>query len=266
MYTPDLAPVAHSLLWSSLIAFLPLLTVFVTLGVLKWKAHWAGLAGRCRRDLIVAVVGLWNAGQPRRSVGHRGVRLRPLPDHVDRPHRDLALPIDRRQWTFRGPAAGRSTGSPTTRGCQAIIIAFCFGGLMEALAGFGAPVAITGVMLMSLGFSPMRAAVVVLLANTAPVAFGAIATPIITAGTLTGIPYHEIGAVRRPPDTVAGALRAADAGLPRRRHARGLRETWPVALVGRCRLRHHAVHLVELPLGRTDRHHRVAGRVWPPPS
>src|SRR6185312_13393265 len=78
---------------------------------------------------------------------------------------------------------------------QGIIIAFCFGGLLEALAGFGAPVAITGVMLVSLGFSPMRAAATVLLANTAPAAFGAIGIPIITAGNLTGIDYHEIGAV-----------------------------------------------------------------------
>ena len=77
---------------------------------------------------------------------------------------------------------------------QAIIIAFCFGGLLEALAGFGAPVAITGVMLMAVGFTPLRAATVVLLANTAPVAFGAIATPIITAGRLTGIDYRDIGA------------------------------------------------------------------------
>ncbi len=78
---------------------------------------------------------------------------------------------------------------------QSIIIAFCLGGLLEALAGFGAPVAITGVMLMSIGFTAMRAAVVVLVANTAPVAFGAIAIPIITAGNLTGIPFTEIGAV-----------------------------------------------------------------------
>ncbi len=76
----------------------------------------------------------------------------------------------------------------------AILIAFCFGGLMEALAGFGAPVAITGVMLMSIGYPPLRAAITVLLANTAPVAFGAIATPIITAGNLTHIPYQEVGA------------------------------------------------------------------------
>jgi L-lactate permease len=57
---------------------------------------------------------------------------------------------------------------------QAIVIAFGFGGLLEALAGFGAPVAISGVMLMTMGFSAHRAAAVVLVANTAPVAFGAI--------------------------------------------------------------------------------------------
>ena len=74
--------------------------------------------------------------------------------------------------------------SPDQR-VQAIIIAFCFGALLEALAGFGTPVAITVVMLMALGFQPMKAAVVALVANTAPVAFGALATPIVTLGTVT---------------------------------------------------------------------------------
>ena len=117
--------------------------------------------------------------------------------------------------------------------CQAIIIAFCFGGLMEALAGFGAPVAITGVMLMGLGFSPIRAAVVVLLANTAPVAFGAIGTPIITAGALTNIPYQEIGAyVGRQTPMLAVIVPLLLVLLVD--GARGVRETWPVALsVGR---------------------------------
>ena len=74
--------------------------------------------------------------------------------------------------------------SPDQR-VQAIIIAFCFGALLEALAGFGTPVAITVVMLMALGFQPMKAAVVALVANTAPVAFGALATPIVTLATVT---------------------------------------------------------------------------------
>ena len=229
MYTPELAPIAHSLLWSSLVAILPLLTVFVTLGVLKWKAHWAGLAGLAV-SLIVAVVGLRNAGQPGRTVGHRGVRVRPLPDHVDRPERHLVVRTDRRQWTFRGSATASSTGSRDDPRVQAVIIAFCFGGLLEALAGFGAPVAITGVMLMSVGFTPMRAAVVVLVSNTAPVAFGAIATPIITAGTLTGIHYTEIGAVvGRQTPLLALFVPLILIFLADGR--RGLREVWPVALV-----------------------------------
>ena len=100
---------------------------------------------------------------------------------------------------------------------------------MEALAGFGAPVAITGVMLMGLGFSPIRAAVVVLLANTAPVAFGAIGTPIITAGALTGIPYQEIGAyVGRQTPMLAVIVPLLLVLLVD--GARGVRETWPVAL------------------------------------
>jgi lactate permease len=74
--------------------------------------------------------------------------------------------------------------SPDQR-IQAIIIAFCFGALLEALAGFGTPVAITVVMLMALGFKPIKAAAVALIANTAPVAFGALATPIVTLATVS---------------------------------------------------------------------------------
>ena len=110
-----------------------------------------------------------------------------------------------------------------------MLIAFCFGGLLEALAGFGAPVAITGVMLITVGFPPLRAATVVLLANTAPVAFGAIAIPIITAGNLTGIPFREIGAyVGHQTPLMAWVVPlllvlVADG-------VRGVKETWPVLL------------------------------------
>jgi len=78
---------------------------------------------------------------------------------------------------------------------QAIIIAFCFGGLLEALAGFGTPVAITTVMLMALGFKPIKAAVVALVANTAPVAFGALAVPLITLSTNSGIPEQTLSTI-----------------------------------------------------------------------
>ncbi|MDO4929113.1 MAG: L-lactate permease [Corynebacterium sp.] len=78
---------------------------------------------------------------------------------------------------------------------QAILIAFCFGGLLEALAGFGAPVAITATMIMALGVKPLRAATTVLIANTAPVAFGAVAIPITTAGEVGGRDSATIAAI-----------------------------------------------------------------------
>src|SRR5207253_2458028 len=71
------------------------------------------------------------------------------------------------------------------RRVQALIVAFCFGALMEGIAGFGAPVAISAAIMASLGFEPITAAVLALLANTAPVAFGSIGIPIVTLGGLT---------------------------------------------------------------------------------
>lgn len=73
------------------------------------------------------------------------------------------------------------------RRLQALLIAFSFGSFLEGAAGFGTPVAITAAMLVGLGFNPLYAAGLCLIANTAPVAFGAIGIPIITAGSITGI-------------------------------------------------------------------------------
>ena len=76
---------------------------------------------------------------------------------------------------------------------QVVVIAFCFGALLEALAGFGTPVAICGIMLVGLGVKPIKAAAVALVADTAPVAFGAIAIPITTLAQVTGLPVHNLG-------------------------------------------------------------------------
>lgn len=227
MHIPDIAPVAGSLGWSSLVAALPLVTVFVTLGVFKWKAHWAGLSALA----VAAVVAVVAYGMPIHLAtlsATQGFAFGIFPimwivlnaiwlyELTVRSGRfaDLRLVIDRVSDDLR---------------VQAVIIAFCFGGLLEALAGFGAPVAITGVMLMAVGFRPMRAAVVVLIANTAPVAFGAIATPIITAGTLTGIPYTEIAAVvgRQTPLLAAVVPLILVLIVDGRR---GVRQVWPFAL------------------------------------
>ena len=88
------------------------------------------------------------------------------------------------------------------RRVQALLVAFCFGALMEGIAGFGAPVAISAAILASLGFEPISAAVLALLANTAPVAFGSIGIPIVTLGLLTA-PIIGHSAADQTPVTLA---------------------------------------------------------------
>src|SRR5207249_2519508 len=78
------------------------------------------------------------------------------------------------------------------RRLQALLIAFSFGSFLEGTAGFGAPVAITAAMLVGLGFDPLYAAGICLVANTAPVAFGAIGIPITVASQVTSIPEMSI--------------------------------------------------------------------------
>ncbi|WP_109472220.1 L-lactate permease [Ornithinimicrobium cavernae] len=226
MYTPDLAPVAGSLLWSSLVALLPLVTIFVTLGVLCWKAYWAGLAALA----VAGFVAVLAYGMPIHLVGlsaTQGFAFGLFPIMWIVVNAIWLYELTVRSGRFEDLRLVIDLISDDPR-VQAIIIAFCFGGLLEALAGFGAPVAITGVMLMAVGFTAMRAASVVLIANTAPVAFGAIAIPIITAGNLTGIDYEHIGAVvgRQTPFLAALVPLFLVVLVDGRR---GLRQLWPLA-------------------------------------
>ena len=185
-YRPDLAPVLDSLALSALVAALPLLTVFVTLGWLRWKAHWSGLAA-VAVAIIVAILGFGMPVKLAALSATQGAAFGLFPIMWIVFTAIVLYQVTVRSGRFEDLRATFHLISDDPR-IQAIIIAFCFGGLLEALAGFGAPVAITGVMLMAVGFSPLRAATVVLLANTAPVAFGAIGIPIITAGNLTKLP------------------------------------------------------------------------------
>ncbi len=227
MFQQESAPLG-SLGLSATVALLPLLTIFVLLGVLKLKAHWAAL-GALAVALGVAVSAFGMPAGSALLAASEGAVFGLFP---------IMWIVFTAIWLYQVTVV--SGRFEDLRGAfhllsddprvQAIIIAFCFGGLLEALAGFGAPVAITGVMLMALGFSPVRAAVVVLVANTAPVAFGAIGTPIITAGTLTGIPYAEIGAyVGRQTPLLAFIVPLLLVFLVDGR--RGVRQTWPIALV-----------------------------------
>ncbi|TGD10979.1 L-lactate permease [Brevibacterium sp. S111] len=228
MYTPEIAPVADSLLWSSLLAILPLLTIFVTLGALKWKAHWAGLTA-VGVALVVAIAAYGMPVGLAALSATQGFAFGLFPIMWIVITAIWLYELTVRSGHFEDLRLVINVISDDPR-IQAIIIAFCFGGLLEALAGFGAPVAITGVMLVAVGFTAMRAAVVVLVANTAPVAFGAIAIPIITAGTLTGIDYQDIGAmVGHQTPFLAAIVPLFLVMLVDGR--RGLRQIWPLALV-----------------------------------
>ncbi|GAA2609183.1 L-lactate permease [Streptomyces axinellae] len=228
MFRPDLSPVADSLALSSLVGALPLLTLFVLLGGLRLTAHWAGLAA-LGVSLVVAVTAYGMPVDLALLAGTEGAAFGLFP---------IMWIVLAALWVHQlTVVSGRfedlrrsfNVVSDDPR-VQALIIAFCFGALLEALAGFGAPVAITGVMLMALGFSPVRAAVTVLVANTAPVAFGAIATPIITAGSLTKIDYADIGAyVGRQTPLLALFVPLLLVALVD--GVRGIRQTWPAALV-----------------------------------
>lgn len=113
---------------------------------------------------------------------------------------------------------------------QAIIIAFCFGALLEALAGAGTPIAIAATMLVALGMDPLKAAVCALAADTAPVAFGALAVPITTLAVVSGEPFDMLGAlVGRQTPAVAVFVPLVLVLIVDGR--RGVRQVWPAALV-----------------------------------
>ena len=87
------------------------------------------------------------------------------------------------------------TGVTHDRRLQLLLIAFCFGAFFEGAAGFGTPVAVTGAILIGLGFSPLAASGLSLIANTAPVAYGALGTPLIALAAVTGLDLLDLSAM-----------------------------------------------------------------------
>jgi lactate permease len=122
------------------------------------------------------------------------------------------------------------TAVTADRRIQLLLIAFCFGAFFEGAAGFGTPVAVTGAMLIGLGFAPLEASALSLIANTAPVAFGALGTPVIALQGVTGLDLGALSAMvgRQLPIfslIIPFWLIAAYAGF------QGMLEVWPALLV-----------------------------------
>jgi lactate permease len=229
MYQQVTDPVGDSLGLSVIFAVVPLLTLFVLLGGLKWAAHWSALAALAASLIVAIAVYSVPVGQAFDSALLGAVfGLFPIMWIVWN-----ALWIyNMTEATGHFAVLRRSFGRISDdQRVQAVIIAFCFGALLEALAGFGTPVAITAVMLIALGFQPIKAASVALVANTAPVAFGAIAIPIITLGEITGLPKEDLGAmVGRQTPLLALFVPLILVGMVD--GMRGVRQAWPAAVVG----------------------------------
>ncbi|HKS49768.1 MAG TPA: L-lactate permease [Amycolatopsis sp.] len=228
MYRQILDPVAGSLAWSSLVAAVPLIVLFVLLGIVRTTAWLAAVISLAVALLVAIFVYPMPAG-PAFLAASEGAAFGFFPilwivinaiwiynmtvrtGHFDVLRRSFARVSDDQR-------------------IQGVIVAFSFGALLEALAGFGTPVAITSVMLIALGFRPLKAAVVALVANTAPVAFGALAVPITTLATVTGLPLHSLSSMVGRQTPILGvfvplALVFIIDGK------RGVRQTWPAALV-----------------------------------
>jgi len=229
LYTQDFSPVSDSLGLSSIFAALPLITLFVLLGGLRLKAQWAALIALAVALVVAVIVYGMPVGQALLSTSEGAAfGLFPIMWIVVAAIWVYNMTVE----TGHFAVLRRSFGTISKdQRIQAVIIAFSFGALLEALAGFGTPVAITSVMLIALGFKPIKAASVALVANTAPVAFGAIAIPITTLGEITGLPPEDLGAMvgRQTPFL---ALIVPLILIYMVDGSRGIRQTWPAAVVG----------------------------------
>ncbi|MCY7404980.1 MAG: L-lactate permease [Cryobacterium sp.] len=221
-------PISGNLILSAACAALPLVLLFVLLGVFRVKAHKAALASLLL-SVVLAIVGWQMPVGQALSAAAAGAFYGLFP---------ILWILVNALWIYKLTVAtrwfevlGRTIRSITNDlRILAILIAFCFGALMESLAGFGAPVAISAAMLMAAGMKPLKSALVSLLANTAPVAFGAMAAPIIALNGVTGLPIHDLSqmAGRQTPFI---ALLVPLILVFMVDGKRGLKQTWPVALI-----------------------------------
>jgi lactate permease len=228
MYEQVFDPVGDSLGLSTIFAALPLITLFVLLGGLRVTAWISGLAALAVALVVSIAVYDVPVGQSL-DMGLEGAAFGFFPIMWIVVNAVWIYNMTVRTGHFAVLRRSFATFSDDQR-IQAVIIAFSFGALIEGLAGFGTPVAITSVMLLAIGFSPLKAAALSLIGNTAPVAFGSIATPIVTLAAQTELPVEDLGAmVGRQTPFLALIVPLILVGVVD--GARGVRQTWPAALV-----------------------------------
>jgi lactate permease len=223
VYDPLGAP-----LLSTIVAALPILVLLLGLAVFEWRAPVAALAAVVAALAVsVLIYGMPLSGAVAAATFGAAYGLLPIGWIVVAAVFLFNITVESGQFEVVKHSVGRLSGD---RRIQALLVAFSFGAFVEGAAGFGTPVAICSALLMGLGFSPLHAAALSLIANTAPVAFGAIGTPILTLAAVTGLDPKTLGmmAGRQLPFValvVPAWIVVTMSGW------RGLREVWPAVLV-----------------------------------
>jgi lactate permease len=217
-----------NLLISALVAAIPVVVLLGLLAFFHVRAHLAALAGLAASMLVaIAVYGM--PTQLALAAAANGAAFGLFPIGWIVLCAIFLYDITVTTGTFE-TVKHSIAGLADDRRIQALLIAFSFGAFIEGAAGFGTPVAISAAMLIGLGFKPLPAAGLSLIGNTAPVAFGALGTPIIALATVTGLPLEDLSAMvgRQLPFfsvIVPFWLVWAMAGY------RGMCEVWPACLV-----------------------------------
>jgi len=184
-WTQNFQPIANSIELSALVAAIPILILFYMLGIRRSTGSLAAGLGLASA-LVIAIVGFSMPVNLAISATLNGVLFGIFP---------IVWIVITSVWIYHMTVESgefeiiaNSLASITEdRRLQALFIAFAFGAFLEGTAGFGTPVAITAAMLVGLGFNPIYAASICLVANTAPVAFGAIGIPIVVGGQVSGL-------------------------------------------------------------------------------
>jgi lactate permease len=178
---------------STLVAALPIMILFGLLAGLKVKPHWCAIAGASTAVVVAIIFFKMPPALAAVSFGY-GVAFGVLKIAwiVLAAVYLYDISVETGQFEIMKESVA---GITADRRLQVLLVAFCFGAFIEGAAGFGAPVAIAGAFMIGLGFKPFHAAALNLIANTAPVAWGAIGTPIHTLAAVTALPESDLNAM-----------------------------------------------------------------------
>jgi len=185
-------PLGHWWL-STLVAALPIIVLFGLLAGLRVKPHWCAIAGALTAVFLAIIVFKMPLALAAMSFGY-GVAFGILKIAwiVLAAVYLYDISVETGQFEIMKESVA---GITADRRLQVLLVAFCFGAFIEGAAGFGAPVAIAGAFMIGLGFKPFHAAALNLIANTAPVAWGAIGTPVHTLAAVTALPESDLNAM-----------------------------------------------------------------------